>query len=199
MTDKIQVRQSSRWRTIALKGSGTLLALVLTIGGYYGIMRWQGNFHTTLPGELYRSAQPTPSQIAFYKKAYGIRTIINLRGENTGRDWYDREVAAAKELGVGHIDFRMSSRQILSQWDAAALLALLKRAEKPILIHCEGGADRTGLAAALYVAAIAHGNEEQAESQFSPRFGHFSVWANPAYAMDITFEKLEPWLGFPDS
>lgn len=56
-----------------------------------------------------------------------------------------------------------------------------------------------GLAAALYIAAISHGGEEHAESQFSPLFGHFSVWGNPAYAMDITFEKLEPWLGFPDS
>ncbi|MGO4452435.1 tyrosine-protein phosphatase [Phyllobacterium sp. TAF24] len=194
-----QTHKSSRRRPIAVRTGGALLALVLMIGGYYGIMRWQGNFHTTLPGELYRSAQPSPSQIAFYKKTYGIRTIINLRGENTGRDWYDKEVAAAKKSGVGHIDFRMSSRQILSQKDAETLLALMKQAEKPILIHCEGGADRTGLAAALYVAAIAHGDEEHAESQFSPRFGHFSIWANPAYAMDMTFEDLEPWLGFPGS
>ncbi|QND54703.1 dual specificity protein phosphatase family protein (plasmid) [Phyllobacterium sp. 628] len=176
-----------------------MLALVLVIGGYYGVMRLQGNFHTTISGELYRSAQPTPAQIAFYQKSYGIRTIINLRGENTGRDWYDKEVGAAKALGVTHINFRMSSRQILSQNDAATLLALMRDAEKPILIHCEGGADRTGLAAALYVAALAHGNEDLAESQMSFRFGHFSVSINPAFAMDATFEELEPWLGFPNS
>ncbi|MBN9135884.1 MAG: hypothetical protein J0I92_07515, partial [Phyllobacterium sp.] len=51
------------WRKL-LKGSGAvLLVAVLGVGGYYGTMRWQGNFHTTIPGELYRSAQPTPSQI----------------------------------------------------------------------------------------------------------------------------------------
>jgi protein tyrosine/serine phosphatase len=188
-----------KWLRLVMKGLAPVLLLILAVGGYYGVMRLTGNFHTTIPGELYRSAQPTPSQLASYKNTYGIKTMINLRGENSGKVWYDNEVAASSRLGIKHLDFRMSSRQVLSQDEATALLSVLKQAEKPILIHCEGGADRSGLAAALYVAALAHGGEEAAEAQISIKYGHISLSANPAFAMDRTFEALEPWLGFHNS
>ena len=55
-----------------------------------------GNFHTVVPGELYRSAQPTAAMIAEYQQNYGIKTIVNLRGENIGSGWYDAEVAEAR-------------------------------------------------------------------------------------------------------
>jgi protein tyrosine/serine phosphatase len=32
---------------------------------------------------------------------------------------------------------------------------VFRKAEKPILVHCNSGADRSGLVSALYVAAIA--------------------------------------------
>jgi len=187
------------WSRLIISGVAFLILLIVATAGYYGVMRLAGNFHTTIPGELYRSAQPSPSQLAFYKDTYGIKTIVNLRGENSGRVWYDKEVAASSRLGIRHLDFRMSARQELSQGEATALLSILKQAEKPILIHCEGGADRSGLAAALYVAALAHGSEADAEAQISIKYGHISLSANPAFAMDRTFETLEPWLGFPNS
>lgn len=187
------------WSRPIVRGLAFFMLLITITAGYYGVMRLAGNFHTTIPGELYRSAQPSPAQLASYKETYGIKTIVNLRGENSGRAWYDKEVAASSRLGLKHLDFRMSARHELSQDEATALLSILKQAEKPILIHCEGGADRSGLAAALYVAALAHGSEEDAEAQISIRFGHISLSANPAFAMDRTFETLEPWLGFPNS
>lgn len=192
---KMHALGSRRWKSIMALSLGALLA----VGIFYGSLSLGGNFHMTVPGELYRSAQPTARQIASYAKLYGIKTIVNLRGENIGAPWYDAEVAEAKQLGIRHLDFRMSARQQLSQTQAKDLVALMRKAEKPILIHCLGGADRSGLVAALYVAAIARGSENVAESQISIRFGHFSVSANPAYAMDRAFESLEPWLGFKKS
>src|SRR5262245_35191948 len=166
-----------------LRGLALSLLIGMVAGGYLGVMRLAGNFHTTVPGQLYRSAQPTPFALASYQRIYGIKTIINLRGKNAGRPWYDAEVAAASRLGITHLDFRMSARQELSQSEAEAVSAMLHHAEKPILIHCEGGADRSGLIAALYVAAVAHGGEEAAEAQISIRYGHISWSANPAFAM----------------
>jgi protein tyrosine/serine phosphatase len=93
----------------------------------------------------------------------------------------------------------MSAGQQLTQDRAAKLVAILKHAERPILIHCNGGADRSGLVSALYLAAIAQQGEKAAESQISIRYGHISLPFAPAYAMDVTFEALEPWLGFPNS
>ncbi|MDO5706646.1 MAG: hypothetical protein Q4G49_16470 [Paracoccus sp. (in: a-proteobacteria)] len=68
------------------------------------------------------------------------------------------------------------------------------------MIHCKSGADRTGLAAALYVAGIAKGGEFAAEWQLSPRYGHIGIpWLSRAWPMDLTWEAMEPALGFPES
>lgn len=183
-----------------VSGPGAVAGALLLVGVYCGVLRLTGNFHEVIPGELYRSAQLSEAQIASYGNRYGIRTIVNLRGRNKGRGWYDGEVAAVRALGIDHVDFGMSAQRQLSPERAAELVAILKTAEKPILIHCKGGADRTGLAASLYLAFIANKGENAAEAQLSIRYGHFSIPVlSQAFAMDETFEMLEPRLGFPDS
>ena len=157
------------------------------------------NFHPVVAGQMYRSAQPTPERIARYREEYGIRTIINLRGDNTGSPWYDAEVEASRRLGIGHVDFRMSARRELTMAQFGDLMALLRTVEKPALIHCQSGADRSGLVSALYVAGIAGLGEEAAESQISFLYGHIPLWLGSAYAMNRSFEALEPALGFPKS
>jgi protein tyrosine/serine phosphatase len=172
-----------------------LIALVLAAGGaYLGVLQINGNFHVVIADELYRSAQLTPAEIAVYTKRYGIRTIVNLRGKGEGSQWYDDEVVAAKGLGVAHDDFRMSSGQVLSLAKARQLVALLAKAEKPILIHCKSGADRSGLAAALYLAAVKKESQREAGRQISFWYGHLSVPFLPDYAIDDSFGKLAPRL-----
>ncbi|KAA1176750.1 protein tyrosine phosphatase [Rhizobium tropici] len=183
-------------------GRGALVALgafAAVAVGFYAHMLWTTNFHPVIAGELYRSSQPSAATIAELQKQYGIKTIINLRGENSGHRWYDKEVAEAKQLNINHIDFHMSSARELTQQQAAQLIEIMRDAPKPLLIHCQAGADRTGLASALYLAAIAKTNESTAENQMSIFYGHLSFSFTRAYAMDRTFEKLEPWLGFSAS
>ncbi|MFS8115963.1 dual specificity protein phosphatase family protein [Rhizobium jaguaris] len=183
-------------------GRGVLLAFspfALIAGGFYAHMLWTTNFHPVIAGELYRSSQPSAATIAELQKKYGIKTIINLRGDNSGRSWYDNEVAQAKELNINHIDFKMSANHELPQARAAQLVEIMRDAPKPLLIHCQAGADRTGLASALYLAAIAKTGEATAEGQMSIMYGHLPLSFTGAYAMDRTFEKLEPWLGLSSS
>jgi len=183
-------------------GRGVLVAagaFVAVAGGFYAHMLWTTNFHPVIAGELYRSSQPSATNIAEFQKQYGIKTILNLRGDNSGHHWYDNEVAEAKELNINHIDFHMSAGRELTQEQAAQLVQIMRDAPKPILIHCQAGADRTGLASALYLAAIAKANEATAEGQMSIIYGHLPFSFTRAYAMDRTFQKLEPWLGFSAS
>ncbi|MGE4352219.1 MAG: dual specificity protein phosphatase family protein [Bdellovibrionales bacterium] len=183
-----------------LRFLGSVVLFLLIVGIYCGYLYLTGNFHEVLPGLLYRSSQPTPEQIAAYKAKYDIQSIVNLRGDNTGSPWYDQEVAESKRLGIQHFNFRMSARRQLSQEQAQELIAILRKAPKPLLVHCVSGADRTGLASALYLAAIAQKGEEASEDQMSLVFGHVAIpYLSSAFAMDETFEKLEEWLGFPDS
>lgn len=174
-----------------------LAATVSAVAGYFLLLTLTGNFHVIVPGEFYRSGQLTPSQMRAYVKDYGIRSIINLRGDNSGVPWYQSEIDAAKGLDVQHFDFRMSARHPLDQDRAEELIALMARAPKPVLVHCSFGADRSGLASALYLARIRHTNEEVAERQFSIYFGHLGFRFMPSFAMDYSFDALEPWLGYP--
>ena len=196
---KAVVRSGARRQRAAWAIGGILLAVALSAGGHLEALQLTGNYHTVVAGQLYRSAQPASADLSRYAMAHGIKTIVNLRGENRGSSWYDAEIAESKQLGISHVDFRMSARRDLTRAEAAELIAILERAEKPVLVHCKAGADRSGLAAALYVAAVAKRGEAAAEDQLSIRYGHISLPVSAAYAMDRTFEILEPWLGFPDS
>lgn len=188
-------------RLKAVAASLCLAVAAISIGGsaFLGIQYLDGNFHQVVAGELYRSGQPTAERIAQYVHEKGIKTIINLRGSNPKVPWYEAEVAESARLGVTHIDFAMSAKRELTYAQAGELLQLLRNAPKPILIHCEGGADRTGLASALYLAGIKRSGEESAESQMSLRFGHIALPFLGAYAMDRTFESLEASFGYSDS
>ncbi len=157
------------------------------------------NFYVLVDGQAYRSAQPNGEEIRKYALERGIATILNLRGANSGAPWYDEEVATARQLGIEHIDFAMSARRELTPERAMELISIMKNARKPLLIHCRAGADRTGLASALYMAFIAHRGEAAAESQLSLRFGHYALPVIGTEQMDLTWEAMEPYFGFPKS
>jgi protein tyrosine/serine phosphatase len=179
---------------------GSLMSVALGTGGLHlGILHLGDDFHAVVPGELYRSAQPTPELIDDYQKEYGIRTVINLRGENVGSGWYDAELAETSKLGIRLVNFRMSAKRELTQDRFTELMAVLREAEKPILVHCMSGSDRSGLVSALYLAAVAKVGEERADSQISFRYGHIPLWFSPPYAMQRSFEALKPVIGFPAS
>jgi len=192
-------RTGPRLRRIALRILAGLGALAVALALYLGTLQLTGNFHTVIAGELYRSAQPDAASIARWHARYGIRSIVNLRGAEPGEEWYDSEVAEAASLGMAHYDFRMSASRDIDSARAAELTAILREAPAPILIHCRSGSDRTGLAAALYLAHVAGRGEEEAEAQISLFYGHFSVPVSATWAMDRSWEVLEPWLGFTGS
>lgn len=184
------------WRWIG-RGGAAVVVTVLALAGYLGWLQLNGNFHEVSPGTVYRAAQMDGQALARWKREYGIASVLNLRGENSGADWYETELALADRLGIEHIDFRMSASQKLSAPEVLALTEVMRNAPKPMLIHCQGGSDRTGLASALYVAGIDGGGEEAAEWQLSLLFGHIGIpWLSQAWPMDETWEMIEPVLGF---
>ncbi|PWW02269.1 protein tyrosine/serine phosphatase [Hoeflea marina] len=167
------------------------IGVVLAVGLYLGLMQLSGNVHEVIPGELYRSGQLSGARIEQLSRTYGIRTVLNLRGRNPQMRWYRDETEAAARLGITHIDFPMSSREVLDIDRIHEVIALMRTSPKPILIHCMGGADRSGLASALYLGFVAERTEGEAGRQLSLYFGHFAVPVlSKAYAMDITWDNL---------
>lgn len=177
----------------------SLLAVIAVVGLYALYTAATNNFHTVIAGELYRSARPSADDIAKWHERYGIKTVINLMGAHPEYAWYRREKAAAEANGITLIDYKLSAQRDVTAVELEELLEILSRAERPILIHCRSGADRTGIVSAFYVAGVAGGSELYAEFQLTPFFGHLPFGFLGSYSMDRSFERAEPRLGFPDS
>lgn len=160
-------------------------ALALYIGG----LHLNDNFHEVIPDKLYRSGQLEPGELTEVAQKYGIKSVLNLRGDNTGSDWYDNEVAEANASGVKHLDFRMSAKRGLTLEQTTALIAVMRDAPKPLLIHCQGGSDRSGLASALYMSAIDQSQESDADSQLSLAYGHFPSFGTDKMCMTLQSAK----------
>lgn len=162
------------------------------LGSYLGYLQLSGNFHTVIEGELYRSAQPSAASLESYVHRYGIKTVINLRGPEKKQSWYTDEIATASRLGIEHVDFAMSATREVTPEAAEKLVAIMRKAPKPILIHCKAGADRSGIAAALYSLKIAGRDEDTSEAQLSIYFGHIGIPVlSRTFAMDRSWEGIE--------
>jgi protein tyrosine phosphatase (PTP) superfamily phosphohydrolase (DUF442 family) len=173
------------WRPIF----GTLVLCLLLPLGWVGWLQASGNFHSVIEGEMYRSAQPSETELEAWVRAKGIRSVLNLRGASE-QDWYGPELDASRRLGIVHADFSMRASARLPAARARELVALMQSLPKPLLIHCKAGADRTGLAAALYLAATGRG-ESSAENQLSFRYGHVSLPSSKAWPMDESWQAIK--------
>jgi len=106
------------------------------------------NFHKVDEG-LYRSAQITPWRLKKIIKKYNIKTIVNLRTKDNYLYQVEQEIC--KNMGVEYIGISLSSRSANSTQNLHRLKeTLLIDGNKPMLIHCKAGADRTGFASVFY-------------------------------------------------
>ena len=109
------------------------------------------NFHWVVPGEAARAMQAWAGGVKTFLRRRGIRAIINLRGRNDDLDWWKKETAAAKSMGVAHLDAMLDSRKLPTRAMLERLIESFDSAPRPFLLKCSGGQDRTSFAAALYL------------------------------------------------
>jgi len=127
--------------------AGCLAGPVLAAGLHWGVILGTLNSAVVLPGHVYRSAQPDAKGLAWLVHRHGIRTVINLRGHAQTAPWYLGPAAAGASLGLSQEDVTMSASRLPSPDAVRQLVTALDRSPRPVLIHCQQGVDRTGLAA----------------------------------------------------
>ena len=128
------------------------------------------NFHEVVPG-VFRSNQPNARRLARYK-ALGIRSLITLRGASDSAVMAFQQEACA-ELGLKVHLVGMSARALAPAERYLHLLNLFETVERPFLIHCKSGADRTGLGAAFYLIDQEGQSVAEASRHLGPRYMHF--------------------------
>jgi undecaprenyl-diphosphatase len=170
--------------------TAAVLTAILTFPGYLLVVTKGDNFHAITEGEAYRSGQLDGDTLARYIRQYNIRSVINLRDEHPGEAWYDRERETCEKLGVAHYDVRMRSYQRPKDWQIEELLDVFEEAPRPVLIHCQAGADRSGLAAAMWKVVVDKEPKDKAKEQLSLRYGHLPI-GKPSI-LDRYFEEWQP-------
>lgn len=177
------------WRIVLF---GFFAGLSIVLG--YEVIRvvLLSNQHTVIPGRVYRSAQLSPTQLHELIEKEGIRTVVNLRGCCIPFDWYQSECRVTHERGVSHEDITLSANRLPPPLELRRLIEVMDRSEYPIVFHCRQGADRTSLAATMYMLLHTDAEYSVALKQCSPRYGHFPFLTTAN--MDLFFEMYEKWL-----
>ena len=149
------------------------------------------NLHQISPN-LYRSEQPTALGMRNLEKL-GVRTVINLRFFNND----------SKE--IQGTSLRTERVKILT-WDiddehVVEVMRVLKNPQNgPYLIHCQHGADRTGLMSAMYRILEQGWTADEALAELTEGgYGYHSIWSNILrYVRSVDVEKLRSAIGLPD-
>ena len=122
--------------------------------------------------QMYRSSQPSPKQLRILKKKYGIKTIINLRGEN-GLSAYRLEKKACLNLNLELVNFRAYSRNPPESEEIKTLIKLFNKIKYPALMHCKSGSDRTGVVATLYrILYLKESVKDAFKKELHWKYGH---------------------------
>jgi protein tyrosine/serine phosphatase len=174
-----------------LKFSVVAMALALLFGaGCFLYIEKQGNFHVITSGEAYRSAILDRGKLDYYIKKYNIKSIVNLLGKKPKEAWYKEEIEFCADQNVKHYDVNLPVSHEPTEEDVRKLVEIFKNAPRPVLIHCKAGADRSGLAAAMWKVIVDKEPKSEAAKQLSIWYGHIPI--GKTIAMDRFFEKWNP-------
>lgn len=161
--------------------------------------RLGGNTHTVLPGELFRSALLRPSRLHALLLEYKIQTVISLMGGDEGDPWFLEQHETCRRAGATLAAIRLSTRRLPRPAEMARLVALLETVRSPVLLHCRSGADRTGLATALYLHLRAGRDLEQAiPVGLSWRYGHLPTRARALTSFFLLYQATSAGEDLPE-
>jgi protein tyrosine phosphatase (PTP) superfamily phosphohydrolase (DUF442 family) len=169
---------------------GLLMLLLLAAGVAASAWRNAG-VRRVIGNELLRSGQPEDDGLERAVREHGIRSVVNLRGEDSRQAWYREEQDSARRLGLSHSDVRLRMDEPPAQSEMQKLLKALDTSPRPLLLHCRAGVDRAGFAAAA-ARAVSGDSLESALSELSPFSGHL-CWP-PRCRLHGFFREYRRWL-----
>lgn len=135
--------------------------------------------------ELYRSEQPSNSEMEALEKL-GLKTILNLRQFHSDDD--EAKNTSLKLERVKINTWTISYEEVIES------LKIIHKSEKPVLVHCKHGSDRTGCVVAASRMVFDGWTKEEAIKEFSEeKFGfHDKYFPNILELLEnIDIEELK--------
>ena len=144
------------------------------------------NMHQIADG-VWRSGQPTPGRLRAFARRGG-RSVISLRA-GRGFGSLPLELATCHDAGLTFHNLALRSRDLPSCDEIRALAQLFQTVERPVLLHCQSGADRAGMASALFLMLVEDSPVAKARQQLALRYGHNRF--SRAGVLDAFFDAYE--------
>lgn len=142
--------------------------------------------------DLYRSAQPSALGMNNLKQM-GIETVVNLRSFHT-----DRDEIGDTGLGYEHIYMKAWHPE---RKEAVRFLQIVTDPKRtPVLVHCQHGADRTGVMCAIYRVAIHGWTKEAAILEMTHGdFNFHEIWQNlQEWIQELDIQSIKKDAGLLD-
>jgi uncharacterized protein (TIGR01244 family) len=138
---------------------------------------------------LLRSAQPDADGFKELERL-GIKTVLNLRHD------YD-DVAGASRASLTFVKVPMRAWKFREDEVLEALRVPLDPANRPILVHCKRGADRTGGVIAMYRVVVQGWTKDEALREMKKGgFGYYPVWRSiNSRILNVDVERVRRELG----
>lgn len=142
-----------------------------------------------LDADVYRSEQPSQRGFEEIRDA-GIRTVLNLRDRHS-------DAPLLQGLGLDLVEVPMDAGSF-TEADIIKALKAIRDARKPVLIHCQRGADRTGVVTAMYRVVFEGWTKEDAiDELLHGGYGFNRIWYGniPKYIRNSDPAKLRALIG----
>jgi protein tyrosine phosphatase (PTP) superfamily phosphohydrolase (DUF442 family) len=140
---------------------------------------------------LYRSRQPDRKGFEAAKEM-GIRTIIDLRSSHS-------DAKLVEGLGFNLVEVPMHAWHF-SEGQIVRALKAIQAGPKPVLVHCQQGADRSGVVIAAYRVVIQDWTKDEAIAELKKGgYGFHWYYLNiPAFIRNMDVAKFRARLAEPD-
>lgn len=136
----------------------------------HGFLRHLWTNEAEIDKDFFRSNHPSPRRLRRFKEVGG-RTIINLRaGQGFAQNVIEKQQCA--ELGLDYICIPISSVDLPQKKQVLDLISIFETAQRPVLMHCKSGADRTGIASGIYELHMLQRSPSEAAKQLTIRHAH---------------------------
>lgn len=139
---------------------------------------------------LYRGAQPTREGFE-HLKTLGIKTVISLRAHHS-----DEELLEG--TGLTYISIPTDTWEIPHDKAAAFLRVAADPEAAPVFVHCQHGADRTGVMVASYRVVVEGWEKNRAIREMTHGgFGYHPLWMElPNVVRSLDVDALKTQIGY---
>jgi protein tyrosine phosphatase (PTP) superfamily phosphohydrolase (DUF442 family) len=150
------------------------------------------NFHK-ISEDIYRSGQPTAEGFRNLRNI-GIKTVIDLR-------WFHSDRNEMKDCGLKYEHINMIVLYPEENQAIKFLKIVSDKKRAPFLIHCQHGADRTGVMCAIYRIAVQGWTKEKAlKEMVDGGFGFHGIWAHLAqWIKNLDIDKIKEKAGITEN